>query len=553
MTDLISSSQTALANWTSKAINAGWLAPDALTHITALNSATPGQLFTGPERPLVVGFFGGTGVGKSSLMNRLAGEPIARASAERPTSTAITAYWHSSVRVDRLPSDFPLEKLKTVTHDNASYASVLWLDMPDFDSVERSHRQLVEQWLPYIDVLVYVVSPERYRDDEGWRLLLEHGHRHAWLFVINHWDRGDPIQRDDFLSLLNQAGLSDPMVFCTDCNPHQPAVEDDFNQFDQTIRSLADQQFIGELEKLGVFQRLGEIKKTASGLEQALGDAELINRWQALWQTRWAQHSDELTQAIEWQIPNLADQYADGGQAAWLNWLPRILKPTALTTKAPTEGSARAAKIPPLLDDVALQRVDDGVAAFVQDARTEQVHTDALAAIVARRRADLPARLVQTVDQSLHASLQLPGEAWQRALHKSLGWAATLLPIATLGWAGYELITGFAEGGANTGDYLGVNFAVHTAMLTAVAWGVPTLLSHKTKPSRAKAAARGLKQGLNEALAETEHHIADGIEQAGQTRNALLAELKQVHAAGINQLDRPDISDAVKRLLMDAQ
>jgi len=311
MTELLTNSQTALANWTSKAIDTGWLAPEAMHQVNAVQASTPAELFAGSDRPLVVGFFGGTGVGKSSLMNRLAGEPIARTSAQRPTSTDITAYIHTSVRVDRLPPKFPMDKLRTTMHHNADYASVLWLDMPDFDSVETTHRELVEQWLPFIDVLVYVVSPDRYRDDEGWRLLLKHGQRHAWLFVMNHWDRGDPIQKEDFQQLLHSAGLANPLLFCTDCNPDKPSITDDFKAFDETIRALAEEQLIGELEKHGVFQRLGEIKSTAQSLEASLGDENVIGRWQEQWKNQWATRSDELNQAVQWQIPNLAEPFAE--------------------------------------------------------------------------------------------------------------------------------------------------------------------------------------------------------------------------------------------------
>ncbi len=551
MTDLLNTTQTALLDWTSKAINAGWLAPDALERVKSVNSATPSQLFAGPDRPLVVGFFGGTGVGKSSLMNRLAGEAIARASAERPTSTDITAYVHTSVRVDRLPADFPMEKLRTAMHHNDHYASVLWLDMPDFDSVETSHRTLVEQWLPYIDVLVYVVSPERYRDDEGWRLLQKYGQRHAWLFVINHWDRGDPIQREDFQALLQSAGLENPLLFCTDCNPDKPAVNDDFQQFDETVRALADQQLIGELEKRGVFQRLGEIKKTATGLQQSLGDTALLDRWQSLWQSHWARHRDEITQALQWQIPNLADQYADPHAPFWLRWLPGIgqkvlsHQQTENTASTSTNIAHQA-----LLDEATLQRIDDAVADFVHEARGENVHTDALAATLARRRAELPARLQQMSNEALQASLRQPGETWQRALYSILGWLATLLPLAVLGWAGYKLINGFAQSTGNGLQYLGINFALHTAMLTGLAWLVPTILRKKVKPSRVEAARRGFTQGLEDALAETDQHILSGIAKVGETRHSLLSELEHLQSSASSHPNQPESSKAVKRLLV---
>jgi len=97
---------------------------------------------------------------------------------------------------------------------------------------------------------------------------------------------------------------------------------------------------------------------------------------------------------------------------------------------------------------------------------------------------------------------------------------------------------------------LGFNFAVHTAMLTGVAWAVPYVLYKKTKPSRVKAANRGLTLGLKSALAEVETHIAEGITQAGETRKTLLAELQKTTEATQPTTDRAPASDAVKRLLI---
>src|SRR5687768_17177530 len=68
------------------------------------------------DRPLlVIMLMGGTGVGKSTLLNALAGGSIAQASFVRPTTRDPVVYYHESVRPERL--DPALQHCRLAAHD----------------------------------------------------------------------------------------------------------------------------------------------------------------------------------------------------------------------------------------------------------------------------------------------------------------------------------------------------------------------------------------------------------------------------------------------------
>ena len=75
---------------------------------------------------------GGTGVGKSTLLNALAGGDIAQASIARPTTRDPVVYYHESIKADRL--DPALRQCRLMPHDRANLAQKVIVDTPDLDS-----------------------------------------------------------------------------------------------------------------------------------------------------------------------------------------------------------------------------------------------------------------------------------------------------------------------------------------------------------------------------------------------------------------------------------
>src|SRR5690348_5684892 len=124
------------------------------------------------DRPLlIIMLMGGTGVGKSTLLNALAGGAIAQASFTRPTTRDPVVYYHESVKPQRF--DSALAHCRLVPHDRPNLLQKVIVDTPDLDSNDVANREKLKALLPVADIILYVGSQEKYHDQLGWNLFLE--------------------------------------------------------------------------------------------------------------------------------------------------------------------------------------------------------------------------------------------------------------------------------------------------------------------------------------------------------------------------------------------
>jgi energy-coupling factor transporter ATP-binding protein EcfA2 len=146
----------------------------------------------------VLALVGGTGVGKSTLLNALAGRTVSEAGARRPTTGEPVA-WVSATAAPRVaPLLDRLGAGERRLHDDPALEGVVILDLPDVDSVEPAHRAMVEELLPRVDAVAWVTDPEKYAD-----ALLHDGFLRRWIprldrqvVILNKADRLAPDAAD---------------------------------------------------------------------------------------------------------------------------------------------------------------------------------------------------------------------------------------------------------------------------------------------------------------------------------------------------------------------
>ncbi len=216
-----------------------------------------------PEGTIVAVLAGGTGSGKSSLFNVLVGEEVADVGGVRPTTTEPMA----SIPVDAAEAVTGLIQHLGIEPSNIHPGEFCLIDMPDYDSVEESHRKRVDELLPLVDVVVWVVDPEKYRDARLHNEYLQPSAAYSDQFVValNQVDRlGGPNVNSvvaDLREALDEDGLgSVPIVTVSARPPAGPPVG--VEELTATLSKMGD----AGMRKLGT-----DIQEIASDLADRLG------------------------------------------------------------------------------------------------------------------------------------------------------------------------------------------------------------------------------------------------------------------------------------------
>jgi len=175
----------------------------------------------------VVVLAGGTGSGKSSLFNRLAGADLSTVGVTRPvTRQAHACVWGqegSGAILDWLdvPPRYRFSRASALDSGEDDLAGLVLLDLPDHDSVMSHASGLVDHLVNRADVMIWVLDPQKYADGAVHRrfLIPLASHSDVLAVVLNQSDLLDPAQVDDCLAdlrrLLDTESLHEVAVLVT--------------------------------------------------------------------------------------------------------------------------------------------------------------------------------------------------------------------------------------------------------------------------------------------------------------------------------------------------
>ena len=159
--------QSAVRDWHDRLLRV--VLPPALPHPVTSAQALEAliNLFRraneGSRAPVRIALFGPTGAGKSKLFNSLIREPLSPSSFRRPCTRRPFYCIHE--RHGEIARGLRGE---VHLHRRESWADMILIDAPDFDSVEAENRAMAAQIYLEADAFIFVADVHKYADSATW-------------------------------------------------------------------------------------------------------------------------------------------------------------------------------------------------------------------------------------------------------------------------------------------------------------------------------------------------------------------------------------------------
>jgi GTP-binding protein EngB required for normal cell division len=201
----------------------GGFSPELVAEGEALLART-GERLKLSAKHTVVTLAGGTGSGKSSLFNALAGANFSPSAVTRPaTRNAHACVWGmqgAAPLLDWLGVErrYRYARASALDAGEAALNGLILLDLPDHDSVAAGAATAVDRLVSLADLMVWVLDPQKYADAAVHNRFLAKltGHATVTTVVLNQSDLLTPQQaydcEEDLRRLLDSEGHGEARV-----------------------------------------------------------------------------------------------------------------------------------------------------------------------------------------------------------------------------------------------------------------------------------------------------------------------------------------------------
>ena len=218
---------------------------------------------------LIIALVGGSGVGKSTFLNALAGDELAKTSPYRPCTAFPTVYAPPGVLL-------PFDDWHHVT--GSALENLVIIDTPDSDTIVHEHRERTLEVLRYADLILLCASAEKYLDEATWSLLRPLRGERTFVCVQTKAAGADGI-REHWLQRLDEEGFKAERYFRVnalrtfDRKAEGGAPDEAELDFPALERFLQDELSTDRIERIKRSNVSGLLRKTMTRLEDLAQDA----------------------------------------------------------------------------------------------------------------------------------------------------------------------------------------------------------------------------------------------------------------------------------------